>query len=45
MLRMWFSSETAPTEPVFANTKLGWRDPGQASKWIRQARDAAGYRG
>jgi len=43
MLRMRLSPEATPSEPVFANTKLGWRDPGEACKWIRQARDAAGY--
>jgi integrase len=43
MLWMRLSPETTPTEPVFTNTKLSWRDPGQAGKWIRQARDAAGY--
>ena len=43
MLRMRLSPETTPTEPVFANTKLSWRDLGQAGKWIRQALDAAGY--
>jgi integrase len=43
MLRMRLSPETTLTEPVFANTKLSWRHPGRVGKWIRQARDAAGY--
>jgi hypothetical protein len=43
MLPVRLSPETTPAEPVFANTRLSWRDLGQVGKWIRQARDTASY--
>jgi integrase len=43
LLRMRYDPEIMPNQPIFANSKGTYRDPANVGKWIRQAREVAGY--
>jgi integrase len=43
LLRMRYDPQIMPDQPIFANSKGTYRDPANVGKWIRQAREVAGY--
>ena len=43
LLRMRYDPQIMPKQPIFANSKGTYRDPANVGKWIRQAREVAGY--
>ena len=43
LLRMRYDPEIAPNQPIFANAKGTFRAEANVGRWIRQAREVAGY--